>query len=90
LFPRKKIQEKFMKRTLSTLSILTLGLAMSAFAYSQTPTATCCQGQAACCDQSTCCDHAKCCGKATCCQKTPKPACCDGKNSPNPAGPSKQ
>ena len=80
-----------MKRTLSTLSILTLGLVMSAFAYGQTPTAACCQGQATCCDKSTCCDHAKCCGEAACCKKAPKPTCCDGENSTTaPTGAHKQ
>lgn len=68
-----------MKRILSSLSILTLGLAMSAFAYGKTPSTTCCQDQSACCDKSaSCCDQAKCCEEASCCQKSPKPACCDG------------
>jgi hypothetical protein len=67
-----------MKRKLFALSILSLGLTMSAFAYNQASTATCCQEKAACCDKATCCDHAKCCDKGACCQKTPKPACCDG------------
>jgi hypothetical protein len=70
-----------MKRTLCTLSILTLGLAMSAFGYSQTPRAACCQDHAVCCDQSTCCDHAKCCDQGACCKKSAKPVCGDGKNS---------
>jgi hypothetical protein len=76
-----------MKRTLSTLSILTLGLVMSAFAYGQTPTAACCQGKAACCEKgANCCDQGKCCDKAACCKQTPRPACCDGKDSKaNPA-----
>lgn len=68
-----------MKRTLSALSILTLGLAMSAFAFSQAPTTTCCDGQSACCDKAaTCCDQSKCCDEAACCKHSPKPACCDG------------
>jgi hypothetical protein len=71
-----------MKRILSTLSLLSLALVMSAFASSQTPAAACCQGKAACCDQTQCCDHGKCCKEgAACCPKTPKPACCDGADS---------
>ena len=68
-----------MKRTLSTLSILTLGLVMSTFAYGQAPTAACCQEQAACCQQgASCCNHAACCDGGSCCQKALKAPCCDG------------
>ena len=68
-----------MKRTLSTLSILALGLVMSAVAYGQTPKASCCQEGAACCQQgASCCDHhAACCDGGSCCQQGLKAACCD-------------
>ena len=71
-----------MKRILSTLSLLSLALAMTAFASSQTPTTACCQGNAACCEKHQCCDHGKCCKKgAGCCPQTAKPAFCDGANT---------
>ncbi len=71
-----------MKRILSTLSLLSLALAMSAFASSQSPAGTCCHGKAACCEKAQCCDHGKCCKQgAGCCPQTTKPACCDGADS---------
>jgi hypothetical protein len=70
-----------MKRILSTLSVLSLAFAMTAFGQSPIPAASCCQGTAACCDGSSCCDEGKCCEGAACCHKNLKPACCDGDNS---------
>jgi hypothetical protein len=66
-----------MKRILSTLSLLSLAFAMTAFGQSPIPSASCCQGTAACCDGSNCCDQEKSCEGAAC----PQPACCDGDNS---------
>jgi len=56
-----------MKRILSTLSVFSLVLAVSAFGYSQTPTGSCCHHGAACCEGQ----------KAECCQKAAKASCCD-------------
>ena len=79
-----------MKLKLFALSILSLGLTMTAFASMQA--STCCQDKAACCDKAAaCCDQSKCCDKgASCCKKSPKPTCCDGKDaSTSPAAATK-
>lgn len=73
-----------MKRKLLAMSVLSLGLTLTAFAYNQASVPTCCQQKAACCNKTTCCDKAKCCGQASCCDKTSKLACCEGNASGAP------
>jgi hypothetical protein len=69
-----------MKRILSSLSVATIVLAMTAFGYAQTPTAKCCQEKAACCEKAECCQQdSACCHKlSACCHKATTAICCDG------------